>query len=305
MPHTNLRRTKTEVPRIAVSPSQAMPSKTKKTESIKPFLRWAGGKKWLVKYTDQIIDADQISGYHEPFVGGGAVFFSLPRIKRTHLSDINPRLINAYIQVRDDVETVITHLRSFQNSRAFYNEIRAKDFNDSTLSAAQFIYLNQTSFNGIYRENLNGVYNVPYGNRTKDFIQEDLLREAAKWLKYADIRCHEFDKKNFIRKGDLVFLDPPYTITHNNNGFIKYNKKLFSLDDQHRLSNFIQDIVDLGAYYILTNAAHAEIKKIFRANKPVELSRASLVSGNNAARGKYTEYLFTNLKTCRSLKITR
>ena len=290
----------------AISYSQVEPYRSNTPERIKPFLRWAGGKTWLVKYTDQIIDTNKIRGYHEPFVGGGAVFFSLPRIKRTYLSDINPKLINAYIQVRDNVELVIKHLRSFENSRSFYNEIRSEESDDTIWSAAQFIYLNQTSFNGIYRENLNGVYNVPYGNRTKDFIQDHLLREASQRLKHVNIRCHEFDKKlNYIREGDLVFLDPPYTITHNNNGFIKYNKKLFSLNDQHRLSHFIQRIVDLGAYYILTNAAHAEIRKIFSADEPIELFRTSLVGGNKAARGKYSEYLFTNLKTCRSLKIQR
>ena len=263
----------------------------------KPFLRWAGGKSWLIKYTDQLIEAGKIAGYHEPFLGGGAVFFSLPKIKRTHLSDINPRLVETYKQVRDNVEDVIDLLKKHKNNKDYYNAIRHKKFDCEKKRAAQFIYLNQTSFNGIYRENLDGLYNVPYGHRAKDFVQEDLLRAASNKLQGTYVRAHEFDSKHhFIKEGDLIFLDPPYTITHNNNGFIKYNKKLFSLDDQHRLAGFIEKIIRKDAYYILTNAAHSEIKKIFKANQPIKVSRVSRVGGAYAPRGKYSEFIFTNLK---------
>lgn len=271
-------------------------SKVLKLTTAKPFLRWAGGKTWLLKHLKDLIGSRLFSGYHEPFLGGGAVFFSLPYHARVHLSDINPRLIDAYKQVRDNVEDVIDCLKSFENTREFYNSTRGKIFQLESFSAAQFIYLNQTSFNGIYRENLKGQYNVPYGNRTKNFIQEDVLRDASKKLSGCYLRCHEFDRHlNFIKKGDLVFLDPPYTITHNNNGFIKYNKSLFCLDDQIRLSEFIDNITNKGAYYILTNAAHADIKKIFSADIPRELSRVSHVGGKAISREEYSEYLFTNL----------
>ena len=130
--------------------------------------------------------------------------------------------------------------------------------------AAKFIYLNQTSYNGIYRVNLKGVYNVPFGFRTKTFLDPANLLNAQQALEKTTLKKQDFNLviKN-IKKKDLVFLDPPYTVSHNNNGFIKYNEKIFSLDDQIRLSAIIDEIKKKGAYYILTNAAHNIIDDIF------------------------------------------
>jgi DNA adenine methylase len=265
---------------------------------MKPFLRWAGGKNWLVKDIDSIINISDFNNYHELFLGGGSIFFHLDIQKNTYLSDLNPSLINTYIQIRDNVEDVINVLSSYYNTEEFYYKIRPKQFKDPIERAAQFIYLNQTSFNGIYRVNLKGIYNVPYGYRKKDFVQEEHLRIASKKLKGVSIKDGSFyDFKDNVKEGDLVFLDPPYTITHNNNGFIKYNEHLFSEEDQKGLSNFIQNIIDRGAFYILTNAAHHDIKTIFHHNQPITLSRASLIGGKKALRGKYDEYLFTNIET--------
>lgn len=238
----------------------------------------------------------KIGRYHEPFLGGGSIFFSLPVYEKSFLSDTNHSLINAYRQVRDDVEGVIDFLRDFENSAEFYYEIRGEIFDDNVKSAAQFIYLNQTSFNGIYRVNLRGEYNVPYGHRKKSFLDEDNLRMASKKLRRTSLVCRDFSKsKRNILQGDLVFIDPPYTITHNNNGFIKYNETLFSLNDQFRLASFVSGIIEVGAYFIMTSAAHAKIKEIFDFVEPIEVERASLVGGEGAARGFYKEYVFTNL----------
>jgi len=264
---------------------------------MNPFLRWAGGKKWLIKHIESIIDPNAFNSYHEPFLGGGSVFFRFKFQNQCFLSDLNEELINTYIQVRDNVEEVIEHLRIFVNSEEFYYQIRADINEDPVLRAARFIYLNQTSFNGIYRVNLKGVYNVPYGYRTKKFLEEQLLRGASKQLQGVQLQFGQFDAEiDNIQQGDLVFLDPPYTITHNNNGFIKYNEKLFSEEDQHRLARFIEKIAERGAFYILTNAAHNEIRNIFNMNEPLKLLRASLIGGKNATRGNYEEFLFTNIE---------
>lgn len=264
---------------------------------VKPFLRWAGGKTWLNKFLKPMLDFD-FNQYHEPFLGGGATYFFLQPNSKCYLSDLNPNLISTYISIKNEVSDVIKILKTFKNEEDFYYDLRNKNFQDTASQAAKFIYLNQTSFNGIYRVNLNGVYNVPYGYRSKDFLDESLLNSISNNIQQVEFETADFDivKKNLCM-GDLVFLDPPYTVSHNNNGFIKYNEKLFSLEDQYRLSDLISHINEKGAYFILTNAAHEKIKEIFGSSPySIELTRANLIGGANAERGKTNELIFTNIK---------
>jgi len=266
--------------------------------TCKPFLRWAGGKTWLKKQIDNFLPNNGFNQYHEPFVGSGAIFFHIkPRF--AFLSDLNKELIETYISVRDEVESVIEELREFENTKECYYKVRAENYKKSTKRAARFIYLNQTSFNGIYRVNLDGIYNVPYGFRSKDFFEPENLRNISIILQGKKIFEGDFKKTlENIEKGDLVFLDPPYTVTHYNNGFIKYNDKLFDLEAQYALSNYINCINEIGAYYILTNAAHDKIKSIFGKNgsSSFDLTRANLIGGKKAQRGKFKESIFTNVQ---------
>jgi len=268
------------------------------TKSIgKPFLRWAGGKSWLIKYIAEYLPKDGYNSYHEPFLGGASIFFHLDP-KEAFLSDLNKDLIDTYLEIKTNVESVIDKLRSFENTEEFYYNIRHQHFQESAKKAAQFIYLNQTSFNGIYRVNLKGIYNVPFGYRTKDFFEPDVLRNANKALANAELTHADFSKSiDNIKRNDLVFLDPPYTVTHNNNGFIKYNKNLFDLNSQYALSSYIDKVKEKGAYYILTNAAHHQIEEIFKKDndKILHLDRASLIGGKNAKRGNYAELIITNI----------
>lgn len=265
--------------------------------SAKPFLRWAGGKTWLIKYLDSIIGDQKFTQYHEPFLGGGAIFFNLVHSKNSYLSDLNQDLIATYQAIKDDPTAVINQLKNYENTEKFYYEIRSQIPCNQFEQAARFIFLNQTSYNGLYRVNLRGEYNVPYGFRTKNFIEEEKLMAASKCLQNVNIDCGDFTyNRKKVKEGDLVFLDPPYTVSHNNNGFIKYNQKLFSLEDQRRLSKFIDYIKDQGAFYILTNAAHKAIIELFEKDDTrLELSRASLIGGDKAKRGKVSEYIFTNI----------
>jgi len=263
----------------------------------KPFLRWAGGKTWFLKELSKYIPENGFNNYIEPFVGGGSVFFHL-NPNTAFLSDLNSELTDTYNVLKEDVESLILELMKYKNDMDFYYRIRQEKPKNSIKQAAKFIYLNQTSFNGIYRENLKGEYNVPFGYRKKDFLQPEILRAANKALQSAIITSRDFQESiDNIGEGDLVFIDPPYTVTHNNNGFIKYNAKLFDLDAQHRLSDFIDEVRNRGAYYILTNAAHSEIRNIFqKENDPIiEISRASLIGGKKAKRGLYEEYIITNV----------
>lgn len=266
---------------------------------IEPFVRWAGGKTWLIPHLPQIIGNTHIEHYHEPFLGGAAVFFSLDHNKKSYLSDVNAQLVNAYIQIRDNPDAVINCFVQFQNTEDEYYRIR-DNFIPASLeeSAAQFVYLNQTSFNGLFRVNRQGRYNVPYGFRRTWHYDTDRILEASEKLQNTRISVGDFEVNKYrIKEQDLVFLDPPYTVSHNNNGFIEYNQNLFSLEDQERLSRFIDYIKQKNAYYILTNAAHEEIRRIFTkdGDRRLELRRNSLIGGRNAARAEISEYIFTNI----------
>lgn len=272
----------------------------KQTTHCKPFLRWAGGKTWLVKYIANYLPDEEINRYHEPFLGGGSIYFHLQPNRNAYLSDLNPQLIRTYQQVKDNVEGVIKKLREFENTKDFYYEVRdKKQFRSETSKAARFIYLNQTSFNGIYRENLKGKYNVPYGFRTKNYLDAVNLRNASDALVNANLDDGDFTEiLPNIQENDFVFLDPPYTVTHYENGFIKYNSKLFKKEDQKKLAKTLDEIHSLGAKYVMTNAAHEQIRKIFKNKRDdiIELKRASLIGGKNAKRGQYSELIITNIK---------
>lgn len=265
--------------------------------ATKPFLRWAGGKSWLIKFLNEIIGETKFSHYHEPFLGGGSIFFTISPDKVSYLSDLNKELIETYQSIKENPLAVINTLQNYENTEEFYYKIRSSVPINKYERSARFIYLNQTSFNGIYRVNQQGEYNVPFGFRSKLFLEEDKLIAASRCLQNTTLTHGDFSCNiHNINNGDLVFLDPPYTVSHNNNGFIKYNQKLFSLEDQKRLSEHIDYIKNQGAYYILTNAAHQTIKELFeKGDTRLELSRASLIGGDKAKRGKVSEFIFTNI----------
>lgn len=263
------------------------------------FLRWAGGKRWLLHHLPAILGSFEISGYHEPFLGGGAVFFGSTITGQVHLSDLNADLIETYIQVRDHVERVANVLETHVNTSEHYYAVRASSPADPASRAAKFIYLNHTSYNGIYRVNLNGQYNVPFGRPTNvNLPSPELLDSVSRKLQGVTVCVSDFqDTAERVREGDLIFLDPPYTVAHNNNGFIKYNQRLFSFEDQARLSVLIDAMRERGAYYLMTNAAHESIAALFeKGDRMLELSRGNSIGGRKAARGSAAEYIFTNMR---------
>lgn len=276
------------------------------TIKAKPFLRWAGGKSWLLKKLNSYLPLD-FNNYHEPFVGGGSVFIylkSLGIIKNNALlSDQNEDLINVYKSIQADSNSLIDFLKKYKNNKEFYYQLREQKFQDKIEQAAQFIYLNRTSFNGIYRVNLKGEYNVPYGfkeyKQLFDFENIRNIRNISKLLN--NVKFEKGDFENYldrVDKNDLVFLDPPYTVAYENNGFIKYNQKIFAWEDQERLEGYIQKIKEKQAYFILTNAAHVNINNLFQnIGIKHEVKRYSVVGGKGAKRQKISEYIFTNCKS--------
>lgn len=263
-----------------------------------PFLRWAGGKRWLVPIVRDLVSQLEFRNYHEPFLGAGSIFFGIAPRGRAFLSDLNRELIDTYRAVASNPSRIASWLEKHPNTAEHYYKVRSQRHRGYLQRAAAFIYLNHTSFNGLYRVNLQGHYNVPYGNRKFLQIPDlDHLVAVSDRLQRTGLTHGDFEScLRRVRSGDLVFLDPPYTVAHTNNGFIRYNQRLFAFDDQVRLLSIIKEIDNIGAYYILTNAAHDSIRELFNPTKRcIELTRRSAISGTLASRGSARELLFTNI----------
>lgn len=270
---------------------------------IKPFIRWAGGKRWLLKHIDQLLPSS-FNNYHEPFLGGGSIFLYLKNTNKiqnqSFLSDSNEDLINTYKVLKSNSYELIKVLETYKNEKDFYYFIRSLNPTSSIERAAQFIYLNKTSYNGIYRVNRQGQYNVPFGYRkNKDLFDfENMKKCSLLFDESTALYAEDFDfVKNNIQRSDLIFLDPPYTVAHENNGFVQYNQHIFSWEDQKRLAVLLEFITNAEAYFILTNAAHISISNLFNGLGTLQvLQRHSTIGGKGAKRNSVNEYVFTNIR---------
>lgn len=264
---------------------------------ITPFLKWAGGKRWLSKHILELIP-ERFGTYFEPFLGSGAIFFSL-QPKSAVLSDLNKDLINAYACIRDCSEKVNTALRAHhrQHSKDYYYRVRASALRAPHTRAAQFIYLNRTCWNGLYRVNLEGAFNVPIGTKTNVILETDNFPATAQLLNRAELHCRDFEITiNLAGKNDVIFADPPYTIHHNHNGFIKYNENIFSWQDQIRLRDAIVRAAARGAKVIMTNANHESVRDLYNEGfNLTPISRTSVISGTSSARKAYEELLIVSI----------
>jgi DNA adenine methylase len=260
----------------------------------KPFLKWAGGKKWLIPHLVTLIP-NNYNRYFEPFLGGGALFFNL-QPKRSLLSDVNPELINTYIQVRDNVEEVINELMLMKFSKQYYYEIRSKITKSKVFRAARFIYLNRTCWNGLYRENAKGEFNVPIGSyKNPTICNREQLLAASKALSNTELKCVDFEVSlKSALKGDLIYIDPPYVTGHQNNGFIKYNNKLFNWSDQNRLAAIVSNLKNKSCFIIISNAKHRSINKLYSGFNNSIVNRISLLAADKYKRGKVEENVFTS-----------
>ncbi len=263
---------------------------------IEPFLKWPGGKRWLVSRYSELFP-QKYKRYFEPFLGGGAVFFSLLP-KQGCLSDSNAELINAYHCLKTRYTEIERGLARYHERHCsdFYYKVREEQSHDPLKRAIRFLYLNRTCFNGIYRVNLNGVFNVPIGTKTAVRFEEGYLKTVAAALKRTTIRVRDFeDSINDAKRGDFVYVDPPYTVMHNNNGFVKYNAKLFSWPDQSRLARALKSADARGVLIMLSNADHPSVRALYDGfGTPKMLSRHSVLSADSSFRRSATELLITN-----------
>ena len=261
-----------------------------------PFLKWPGGKRWLVRQLDGLFPS-VYERYLEPFLGGGAMFFHLsPR--RAILSDSNKELINVYRCLKSHAEEIDERLVSLQkqHSEALYYLTRKMEPTDAVGRAVRFLYLNRTCFNGIYRVNLKGKFNVPMGSKDLVEYPKDYLKEVAAILRCASVRESDFEKTiDTATGGDFIYVDPPYTVMHNNNNFVKYNSSLFSWEDQIRLAVAIKRATERGVAIMLSNADHRSVRELYKGfGYHRSVSRASILAAESQHRRLTTELIVTN-----------
>ncbi|MBI5121878.1 MAG: Dam family site-specific DNA-(adenine-N6)-methyltransferase [Rhodospirillales bacterium] len=264
-----------------------------RNSEVGPFLKWAGGKRWLIGANYLPIPSNY-GRYIEPFLGGGAVFFHL-RPNSAILSDVNDEIICLYNTIKSNpIELEIlmkTHQR--KHSENYYYTMRSKLPLSPIERAARTLYLNRTCWNGLYRVNLKGEFNVPIGTKTTVMFENESFINISSILSRAEIKCADFEEViGEAKKDDFVFLDPPYTVQHNYNGFIKYNEKIFSWEDQIRLRNAVEKIVRKGVSVVLTNADHASIRNLYKGLcRYKKVNRSSVLAGKADRRGETSEAL--------------
>lgn len=265
-----------------------------RVDTLLPFLKWAGGKRWLVS-GELLPIPDDYERYVEPFVGSGAVFFHL-RPKKALLSDLNEELICLYQVIRDKPSNLWSLMEAHheQHCKGHYYKVRTTRPTDDLQRASRFLYLNRTCWNGLYRVNLEGVFNVPVGTKDSVVFDTDDFGAVSRMLAGTEIRCADFKEViDECGQGDFVFIDPPYTVQHNHNNFLKYNERIFSWDDQIRLRDAVMSAVGRGATIAITNADHQTIRDLYEGvGSYRQLHRHSVLAGKAAKRGATTEALF-------------
>jgi len=258
---------------------------------MEPFLKWAGGKRWLARSSKDLFP-NSYDRYVEPFLGSGAVLFSLMPTRAT-ISDVNLDLIRTYKAIQIDymgVEAAL-HRHADKHSEDYFYEIRSCRPEDPVELAAWFLYLNRTCYNGLYRVNKKGKFNVPRVTKNAVILPSDNLAEVAEVLDSCEIIYSDFEPVvDKTKAGDFVFLDPPYTMKHNSNGFIKYKENLFSWYDQVRLAKAVARAARRGVKLLVSNADHHSVRELYEGmGQILTLNRYSVIGGGVGYRASTSE----------------
>lgn len=273
---------------------------------IKPFVKWVGGKRQLLNqfraigiYPPQNFNIKK-NRYFEPFVGGGAIFFDLLPLNG-HLSDLNKELIITYNFIKNDVESLILDLKKHVNDKDYFLNIRSykiEELHELDI-ASRFLYLNRTSFNGMYRVNKSGGFNVPYGKYKAQLnFDFDNLRNVSRGLANIEIKHQDYKEAvKFAKKGDFIYFDPPYYPLNKTSSFTTYTTEKF-LQEQHvELSNIFNELNDRECIVILSNSATPFIIDLYSKIKTAKIHNVAATRAINSIgtkRGKITEIVITN-----------
>jgi len=274
-----------------------MVSQIPKQTYPRPFLKWAGGKTRLISQYKEYFP-NHYHTYYEPFLGGGAVFFHL-QPSHAVLTDINADLVLTYRCVRDNLGELITLLQAHQqrHNSEYYYDVRNYHNGTNVQKAARFIYLNKTCFNGLYRVNSQGKFNVPVGKyKNPGICQEEILKLASQTLKKVEIKQANFDEVlNYATdSNDFVYFDPPYYPLNKTSNFTAYSNFSFDEHQQIKLRDIFIKLADKGVKVMLSNSDCPFIHELYSGFNIHTISAARSINSNAQKRGKITELLVTS-----------
>lgn len=280
-----------------------MATKTKTTnfsDSIvkksRPFLKWAGGKTQLLGELTKRVPL-KYNVYFEPFIGGGAFYFAIAP-KKAVIADINDDLINVYEIVRDYPEELMESLSKYINDKDFYYEVRSQDQNklSEIERAARLVYLNRTCFNGLYRVNKKGQFNVPFANyKNPNIVQNEKILSASEVLRDTEIYHSGFEKVLVdAKKGDFIYLDPPYYPKDVYSDFKRYNKEQFHQNDHERLAELYNELTQRGCLVMLSNSDTPFTRELYKRWRVDTVYAKRLINRDASKRGEITEIIVTN-----------
>lgn len=276
------------------------------------FLKWAGGKLQLIEQLENLFP-HKFRNYYEPFIGSGAVFFyvkSKLKPNKVILSDTNEELINCFVIVRDKpselVESLLNHRK--KHSKEYYYAVRSIESNrlDSVDRAARLIYLNKTCFNGLYRVNSKGQFNVPFGDyESPSIFDKNTLFQASQLLRGVHLQVMSFEKiLDFAGKDDFVYFDPPYIPLSKTSSFTRYSKSDFSMKEQKQLSEVFEALHSRGCFVMLSNSDHALTRELYRDYKKntVVVRAKRMINSVGSKRGAIDELIVTSYSTANKVE---
>lgn len=273
----------------------------------KPFVKWAGGKRQLIPILHQNLP-EAFGTYYEPFLGGGALLFHILTDKngqKCSISDLNSDLVLAYTAIRDRIDALILSLKSHEknyqkDSKSYYYSVRESNPRNEVEKTSRLIFLNRTCFNGLYRVNSKGKFNVPLGKYTNpNIVNEENIRAVSSILQTnrISIKCRDFESVlRDAKKGDLVYFDPPYQPVSSTANFTSYTTKDFTYDDLTRLAELCLKLDSKECHVLLSNSDSKEVSDIF-AKKPWKIARIEAnrsINSNSKKRTGHFELLIKN-----------
>lgn len=269
-------------------------------EETYPIVKWVGGKRQLMFELKKNMP-EYYNRYFEPFIGGGALFFYL-QPDNAYISDMNEELINLYQVVRDNVDELVADLQKHDISKEYFMEIRNIDRTEEyenwsdVQKASRFIYLNRTCFNGMYRVNSKGEFNVPFGHyKNPRILDENNLINCSNLLQRTEIKHADFSEiLKKVKKGDFVYFDPPYVPLSETSSFTSYTKDGFDLDMQLSLRDVCDELDSMGVKFLLSNSDTKLVNELYENYNIKKVFASRQINANADGRGKITEVLVRN-----------